>query len=283
MNIGKEKYDAIPIPAELDAVITASMRRAERAGRLRSLRRFAASAAAVVCVLFACANIMPIYTYAAQIPILGGIVQVLQIGSGGELTDGAQGKVEDRGEGVLLSFEGASGELSAAPHYSVTRFSAPNRLELTLSGVRKIDFDALFKSLLGTEAVRDAYRMMVLDDSSYGIVIVLNEGWSCEITEYSDPGALMLNFIESAPSGEDEVYYLRSEAMTYTDELGLLCEEYHAEAATQLRTLSGEYIVTIGQYATRAEAEEALAALNEMHGESGFFVASGAPGDTPEN
>ena len=93
----------------------------------------------------------------------------------------------------------------------------------------------------------------------------------------------MLNFIESAPSGEDEVYYLRSEAMTYTDELGLLCEEYHAEAATQLRTLSGEYIVTIGQYATRAEAEEALAALNEMHGESGFFVASGAPGDTPEN
>ena len=187
---------------------------------------------------------------------------MLQIGSGGELTDGAQGKVEDRGEGVLLSFEGASGELSAAPHYSVTRFSAPNRLELTLSGVRKIDFDALFKSLLGTEAVRDAYRMMVLDDSSYGIVIVLNEGWSCEITEYSDPGALMLNFI---------------------DELGLLCEEYHAEAATQLRTLSGEYIVTIGQYATRAEAEEALAALNEMHGESGFFVASGAPGDTPEN
>lgn len=234
-------------------------------------------------MLFACANIMPIYTYAAQIPILGSIVQVLQIGSGGELTDGAQGKVGDRGEGVLLSFEGASGELSAAPHYSVTRFSAPNRLELTLSGVRKIDFDALFKSLLGTEAVRDAYRMMVLDDSSYGIVIVLNEGWSCEITEYSDPGALMLNFIESAPSGEDEVYYLRSEAMTYTDELGLLCEEYHAEAATQLRTLSGEYIVTIGQYATRAEAEEALAALNETHGESGFFVASGAPGDTPEN
>ena len=67
-------------------------------------------------MLFACANIMPIYTYAAQIPILGSIVQVLQIGSGGELTDGAQGKVEDRGEGVLLSFEGASGELSAAPY-----------------------------------------------------------------------------------------------------------------------------------------------------------------------
>ena len=113
---------------------------------------------------------MPIYTYAAQIPILGSIVQVLQIGSGGELTDGAQGKVEDRGEGVLLSFEGASGELSAAPHYSVTRFSAPNRLELTLSGVRKIDFDALFKSLLGTEAVRDAYRIMVLDDSSLSLI-----------------------------------------------------------------------------------------------------------------
>ena len=62
MNTGKKNYDEISIPAQLDEVITKSMRRAERTKRLRSLRRMAVSAAAVVCVLFASANICLLYT-----------------------------------------------------------------------------------------------------------------------------------------------------------------------------------------------------------------------------
>lgn len=73
--------------------------------------------------------------------------------------------------------------------------------------------------------------MMVLDDSRFGVVIVLNPGWSCEVSEYTDPGALMLSFKEDAGAEEEgAVYYLRTEAMPYTEELGLLCEEYHAES-----------------------------------------------------
>lgn len=136
MNIGKEKYDSIPIPDALDGVVDSAMRRAERSKRLHVLRRTAACAAVVVCVLFASANIMPIYTYASQIPVLGSIVQVLQIGSGGEITDGVQGQAENYGESVKISFSGADGELNAVPHYSVTHYSAPDRVVLTLSGVR---------------------------------------------------------------------------------------------------------------------------------------------------
>lgn len=214
MNTGKKNYDEISIPAQLDEVITKSMRRAERTKRLRSLRRMAVSAAAVVCVLFASANIMPIYTYASQIPVLGSIVQVLQIGSGGEITDGARGEAQNCGESVLLSFKSDVGELDAVPYYSVTRYSSPNRLMINLVGVRDIDFDSLSESLLETSAVQDAYRMMVLDDSRFGVVIVLNPGWSCEVSEYTDPGALMLSFKEDAGAEEEgAVYYLRTEAM----------------------------------------------------------------------
>lgn len=166
----------------------------------------------------------------------------------------------------------------------MTRRPAPNRLMINLVGVRDIDFDSLSESLLETSAVQDAYRMMVLDDARFGVVIVLNPGWSCEVSEHTDPGALMLSFKEDAGAEEEgAVYYLRTEAMPYTEELGLLCEEYHAESPTQLKTLSGEYIVTLGQYGSESEALEALDALNSKYGDHGLFVASGAENEIPEN
>lgn len=249
MNIGKEEYEVIPIPAELDAMVAAAVRRAQRAGRRRRLRRFAAAAAAVLCAIFACVCLAAFGRRGAQAP----------------------------GESVTLSFAGAM------PHYSVARYSAPNRLELTFGGAEEPDLDALFSSLRGTGAVRDAYRTLRADDSCFGLVIVLSEGWRCELAKLTGTGALALNFTRSSRDGLREVFYLRSASMPVSDRLGLLCEEYRAEGATQLRTLSGNYIVTIGQYAARAEAEAALAALTQAHGEGGFFVASGAADETPEN
>lgn len=134
------------------------------------------------------------------------------------------------------------------------------------------------------DQLRRSSRVTFLDDSRFGVVIVLNPGWSCEVSEYTDPGALMLSFKEDAVAEEEgAVYYLRTEAMPYTEELGLLCEEYHAESPTQLKTLGGEYIVTLGQYGSESEALEALDALNSKYGDHGLFVASGAENEIPEN
>ena len=134
------------------------------------------------------------------------------------------------------------------------------------------------------DQLRRSSRVTFLDDSRFGVVIVLNPGWSCEVSEHTDPGALMLSFKEDAVAEEEgAVYYLRTEAMPYTEELGLLCEEYHAESPTQLKTLGGEYIVTLGQYGSESEALEALDALNSKYGDYGLFVASGAENEIPEN
>ena len=134
------------------------------------------------------------------------------------------------------------------------------------------------------DQLRRSSRVTFLDDSRFGVVIVLNPGWSCEVSEYTDPGALMLSFKEDAGAEEEgAVYYLRTEAMPYTEELGLLCEGYHAESPTQLKTLGGEYIVTLGQYGSESEALEALDALNSKYGDHGLFVASGAENEIPEN
>ncbi len=280
MNAGKAKYDAIPIPEELGETIDAGIRRAQRARRMRALRRTAAGAAAALAVLFAGANIMPVYSYASDVPVLGEIVRVLHIGSGGEITDGAVVDGDAAGGIVELSFSAGEGTFDGAPAYSVQHYYAPNRIVLNLHGVRGGDFEAIRESFISCEAVTDVYRNMYLDDSALSFTVVLEDGWDYELSERANPGALVFSFMRGGETGT--VYYLRSEAMPYSEQLGLLCEDYHAEGASQVKTADGLYFVAIGSYGTEDEAEAALSKLVEAHGEQGFVVASGAAGETPE-
>lgn len=281
MNAGREKYENISIPEGLGAAIDSGMRRASRRRVLRAVRRTAAGAAAAVCILFAGANIMPVYSYAADIPVLGDIVRVFHVGSGGEFTDGAHAQGDAMDGKVEISFSTSDGALTGAPAYSVEHLYAPSRIVLNLHGVRGADFDSIRESFLKSEAVSDVYRNMYLDDSAISLTVVLNDGWDYEISEYAEPGTLIFGFTEAEQS-EDEVYFLRSEAMPYGEQLGLMCEQYHAEGASQVKTVDGEYIVVIGQYASEEEALTALEALNSQHGDTGLYVASGEANEVPE-
>lgn len=120
MNAGKARYDSIPVPAELESAIDAGISRAEKRAPTRRLKHALAGVAAAVCIMFAGANIMPVYSYAADIPVLGSIVRVLHIGSGGEVTDGAQVGADTAGDRVELTF----GDMASAP---VLHRRAPQR------------------------------------------------------------------------------------------------------------------------------------------------------------
>ena len=102
---GKQQYENIPIPDTLDSVIDNAIRCARP--RVSPLWRVLAAAACFVLVLFGVAN-TPLYTYAADIPVIGGVVQVLRIGTGGEVTDGAELTAESEGGSVDLEFAGMS-------------------------------------------------------------------------------------------------------------------------------------------------------------------------------
>lgn len=171
---------------------------------------FAAAAAASFCLLFLCANVAPLYARASRMPVLGPVVRVLRVGSGGERTDGVHAAAQTEGETVYLRFERGSEETDAAPVYTVSHLLSPNRLALTLRGVRSLDFQGVRESLLGAEAVEDVYRAMIGDDSMVGLVIVLRGGYTCEVTERTAPASLSLRFLAPAePLSEEPVYYLR--------------------------------------------------------------------------
>ena len=284
MNPGKEQYDNISIPARLEQVILEAMDKAVQDNRRTRLRRWIAGAAAVFCMLFLSANITPIYAYASQIPVLGNVVRVLHIGTGGERTDGVFSDAQTAGEAVQFRFERSSQTLESVPVYSITHLLAPNRIVLTLHGVRGIDYQGIRESLLTTDAVQNVYRQMLGDDSMIGFVIVLNGGYTFEVMEYANPASLCLLFYagqEKQP--ERTVYYLRSEAVPYGEALGLMSEKFFRDGATQLQTRQGDYIITIGQYDTREEAETALMTLEEKYGgETGLYVASGKTDEIPE-
>lgn len=283
MNIGKAKYDNIEIPENLNTVLNEAIRKAKKERRARL--RWVSSVAAVLCLLFLSANITPVYSYASQIPVIGSVVQILHIGTGGERTDGAQVGVEAGGESVQIRFENNSEQLDSVPVYNVSYLQAPNRMVLTLHGVRGMDFDSIRQSLLDTQAVQDVYRCMIGDDSSLGFVVVLNSGYTYEITEYENPASLSVKFFqEEQAQPEQTIYYLRSQAVSYGEELGMMSEQFFQWEATQLKTQEGDYILTIGQYATEEEAEAALQELEkEYGGETGLYVASGLQNEIPQN
>ena len=283
MNIGKEKYDNFEIPENLNTVLNEAIRKAKKERRVRL--RWISSVAAMLCLLFLGANITPVYSYASQIPVIGSVVQILHIGTGGERTDGVQAAAEAEGESVQIRFESSSEQLNSALVYDVSYLQAPNRFVMNLHGVRSIDFDSIRQSLLDTQAVQDVYRCMIGDDSSFGFVVVLNSGYTYEITEYENPASLSVEFRqEEQAQPEQTIYYLRSQTVAYGEELGMLNEQFFRWEATQLKTQEGDYIVTIGQYATQEEAEAALQELEqEFGGETGLYVASGLQNEIPQN
>lgn len=83
MNLGKLHYDEIPIPSELQKIIQKVMQRVKREMRRRRIFWWMLSMAALLLLLFGCANIAPFYEKGAGIPIIGTIVQFLNIGAGG--------------------------------------------------------------------------------------------------------------------------------------------------------------------------------------------------------
>lgn len=285
MNLGKMRYDEIPIPADLDRVVGGAFRRDRRQRRAKTARRWLTAAAAIFLLFFASANIAPIYAYASGIPVIGTIVQVLRIGTGGEVTDGAHAAADAKYETVDLRFESSAENLHSVPSYTVNHLLAPNRIVMTLSGVRSIDFDSIRESLLSADAVRDVYQTMIGDDSMVGFVIVLESGYDYEITEYADPPRLSLRFYANPSYQKDHVvYYLRSAAMPFGEELGVTAEYFYWDGATQLKTSDGNYIVTVGQYPTLAEANAALRTLEEKFGgDTGLYPASGTADEIPSD
>lgn len=274
-------YEKTPIPDTLEQTVTQAYQKAALSQRKKRLRTAGIAVAACAAMVLA-VNIPPVASALQQVPVLGTLVRVLQIGDGGTPTDGttALGDIGASNDSVRVSFQTTSSVVDTAPAYTVTHAQAPNRITVTLNGVRGFDLSTLESSLANMPQVKGYYRDILLDDSAIRFTIVLQEGTQYAVSEYKDPGYVDLSFTADAQTPPAQtLYFLRSNSMPQGEALALLTEMYQGQGANTSPTLQDDqYAVVIGSFTSKAEAE---AFYTQLGNPPEFWVDSCATDSMP--
>ena len=171
---GKEKYDEIVIPSNLSEVIQDARKRAHKQKRNKRVWRGSSLAAACAAVVIA-VNVPTVAMALSDVPIIGSVVKIFQIGSGGQSTDGAVATTKQESDSLNIQFKVDGNQLASAPAYTVERLEGPDRLVFTFNGVRELDVAKMEKDIWALHYVKDVYRNMILDDSAVRFVIELQD------------------------------------------------------------------------------------------------------------
>lgn len=79
------------------------------------------------------------------------------------------------------------------------------------------------------------------------------------------------------------MYFLRTDAVPFEENLVSLFMKYQEENLCRIRNTAEEYLLVIGGYDTREEAEQRCKEMMKKYGaDNGFYVSSGTIGDVPE-
>lgn len=282
LKTGKENYDNISIPDEkLLAAIGKGIHKEKKQRKKRIYQNFATAAAACILILFGCANIPMLYTYAKEIPIIKEFVQALRIGHGGKEQAAVTPVVTSDSKSVTLSFLAEGGVTDEVLSYSVSYHYAPVRVQVVFHGIGSGLYDLLKEKLDGIDAVADLYQIKTLQKNDVAFVIVLNELYNYELMEFSNPGSMTIRFYQDAYYTADEkrpgqmVYFLRTDAISSDDELAFLLLEYQNENVVQIRNAAGENMLVIGEYDSLTEAEQGYKEIIEKYGADTAFYVSG--------
>ncbi|MCF7757241.1 hypothetical protein KQ941_22675 [Paenibacillus xylanexedens] len=281
---GKDRYENIEIPAQLTDVIHHAQKRATARKNSSRMIHYASVIAACAAFLFV-VNIPSVANAMSKIPVVGSIVQVLQFGDGGKVTDGVTVGSEATENTLKINFStDEQDQTNDAPHYNVVHKEAPNRILFTFSGARYMDIEKVKADFMTQPLVKDVYGSMILDDSSVGFVVVLKEGVQYAVTEFKNPGYLEVKLTsDGKPVTPRKVYSLRTESMPFGESMGIIKESYPDEDISFLKTSTGEFTAVIGEYLTAEEAEQKLKELAQQpdyHEE--FYVDSWMSNENPK-
>lgn len=270
MGIGKQEYDEIQIPEELSGILEKAENR-----RNRYKVRFRLAAGVAACaVLLVTANTPSAYAALSEIPVVGTVVKVFHIGTGGQRADGLGLKAE--GEETVLKFSvtrsGENEQASSMPSYEIERRLAPERLVITVNGIRDFDPQRFTEEAEQSPYVKRAYREIYLDDSAVRVVLELEKDTGYEAVEYKEPGLLEIRLFQEKQE-EREVWFVHSEKMEMSEELALLSEQLSEWKPSIAGTSDGYYVVSVGEFAAREEAEQLKEELEQLEGlDIGFSV-----------
>lgn len=260
MGMERKNYDNIEIPMELSCILERTVRRRRKA----AAGKFAGIAMAFA-VLMASSNTPAVYAALAETPIIGSVVKIFHIGSGGQRSDGLKMDAAAKEEYLRLVFgenTEKGGQAADVPAYHVEKFAAPNRIVITVNGVRSYDPEAFMREAQKCSRVKTAYREILLDDSAVRVVLELQPDTGFELTQYKEPASLEVRLFPQ-PEEEREVWFIRSRKMDMSEELALMSELLFDSGGVIAGTRDDRYIFRIGEFESEEEAVQALQILDE--------------------
>jgi len=261
---GKEKYDEIVIPSNLSEVIQDARKRAHKQKRNKRVWRGSSLAAACAAVVIA-VNVPTVAMALSDVPIIGSVVKIFQIGSGGQSTDGAVATTKQESDSLNIQFKVDGNQLASAPAYTVERLEGPDRLVFTFNGVRELDVAKMEKDIRALHYVKDVYRNMILDDSAVRFVIELQDNVDYSVSEYKDPGYIQLKLFSAADRSQPrELFFVRSQDMEEGEALAMLAEQFHDEGSSMVKTRTGKFAVVMGGFDNEAQAKTWLQQMKQQ-------------------
>lgn len=266
---GKNSYDSIEVPDSLDEVFLKACSRGKRTIALRRIKKAAMAGAACVCFVVFTGN-ETIYAKLSEVPVIGQVVQLIHSGRGGEVTDGIFGSMDDVNGNLQIRFDS---EADKAPHYNVQYLHAPERVQVTIDGIRQFDRESIKESAENIKGLKELYFITYLDDSAVKFAIELEEGYDYRVKEFEQPGYLEISFEPSDKAVQtDRPWYIRSTSMDMGEPLALMQEDYHTYQAEIAKTSEGKYAIQIGPFADKKEAENLLQEVNTSSSGDVFYL-----------
>ena len=260
MSIDRKNYENIEIPIEVSGILEKAV------SRKRRMRvRMSAGIAMVFAVILVSSNTPAVYAALSNVPVIGNAVKIFHIGSGGLILDGLKMDASATDQYLKLMFSQnaeAGAQAEAAPSYKIEEFAAPDRIIITVNGIRGFDVETFMQEAEKCSYIKTAYREMLLDDSAARVALELQPNIDFEVTEYKEPASLELRLFASQKK-EREVWFIRSRKMEMSEELALMPELLPDSGGVIAGTQDGSYIFCIGEYETQDEAVQALEAMDE--------------------
>ncbi|PIH60555.1 hypothetical protein [Paenibacillus sp. LK1] len=256
---GKERYEQINIPSGLSGVIQQARQRARNQKRRKMMIWRSSSLVAACAAVMITANVPGVAKALSDVPVIGSVVKILQVGGGGERTDGVSVTTTKESDTLNIHFQIDGEQITSAPSYTVDHKEGPNRLIFTFNGVRHLDYDKLEKDIKALKNVKDVYQNIILDDSAIGFVVELKDDVDYSVSEYQQPGYIQLKlFSDGKKTQSHELFFVRSEDMEQGESLAMLAEQYSADGSSVVQTQNGKFSVVMGAFENRADAEKHL-------------------------
>lgn len=258
MGIDRKNYENIEMPAELSSVLEKAVLRKRKS----TVRKLAGTAMAFALIMIS-SNTPPVYAALSDIPVIENVVKIFHIGSGGTISDGLKVDMAAEEERLKMTFSQntQAGEQAAdAPVYDVKKYAAPDRIVITVNGIRSYNPAEFINEAEKCSYIKNAYREILLDDSAVRVVLELQPDTGFEVTEYREPASLVFRLFPQAQK-KREVWFIRSRKMDMSEELVIMSELLPDSGGVIVGTKDGRYIFSVGEFETE---EEALRALRKM-------------------